>query len=363
MIGWTLGRYFFLRYVKTTIYFLLGIFILSLLIDFTINAGRLAGLPGYSPFGALAISALRIPFNMQQLFPFVALFSAMATLIALNRKMELVVTRSIGVSAWQFLTPLCFGAFLFGLFGVIVVNPIAAWGTSQSEKILSEWKGKNIETTVDNERIPWLTQRTDYGVTTIGTKATADGGLTLLDATFVEYNDDETIKDWLNATRAHLTHGYWVLESGARYRASHEPENYTELKVPTNLRPEFVEEKLADPASIPFYDLPRKIEIARSFGYSANSFDMQLQSLIALPALLIAMTLIAATVTLKFVRFGQSRTMILGGIIAGFVLYVVTVLVQAFGKAAYVPPVIAAWVPVVIALFFGISFLLHKEDG
>ena len=90
---------------------------------------------------------------------------------------------------------------------------------------------------------------------------------------------------------------------------------------------------------------------------------MQLQSLIALPALLIAMTLIAATVTLKFVRFGQSRTMILGGIIAGFVLYVVTVLVQAFGKAAYVPPVIAAWVPVVIALFFGISFLLHKEDG
>ena len=47
----------------------------------------------------------------------------------------------------------------------------------------------------------------------------------------------------------------------------------------------------------------------------------------------------------------------------GSCFYVVTVLVQAFGKAAYVPPVIAAWVPVVIALFFGISFLLHKEDG
>ncbi|WP_297323608.1 LPS export ABC transporter permease LptG [uncultured Bartonella sp.] len=363
MIGWTLGRYFFIKYIKTTVYFLLGIFVLSLLIDFTVNAGRLAGLQGYSAFGAIVISALRIPFNMQQLFPFVALFSAMATLISLNRKMELVVTRSIGVSAWQFLTPLCLGALLFGIVGVVIVNPVAAWGTSQADKILDAWKGKNVQNSVENERIPWLTQRTDEGVTTIGTKAVTDRGLTLVDATFVEYNDDATIKDWINASRAHLTHEKWVLENATRYKAGKEPENFAEFNIATNLRPEFVEERLADPATIPFYDLPRKIEIARSFGYSANAFDMQLQSLIAMPALLIAMTLIAATVTLKFVRFGQSSTLILGGIIAGFVLYVISVLVQAFGKAAYVPPIIAAWVPVVIALFFGISFLLHKEDG
>jgi lipopolysaccharide export system permease protein len=75
------------------------------------------------------------------------------------------------------------------------------------------------------------------------------------------------------------------------------------------------------------------------------------------------MTLIAATVSLKFVRSGQSGAMILGGIVAGFVLYVVTVLAKAFGTAGFVPPFVAAWVPVLIATFFGISFLLHKEDG
>jgi len=98
-------------------------------------------------------------------------------------------------------------------------------------------------------------------------------------------------------------------------------------------------------------------------GYAANAFHMQYQSLLALPALLMAMTLIAATVSLKFVRFGQSGTMILGGVIAGFMLYVVSVLVKAFGNAGFVPPFVAAWVPVVIATFFGVSFLLHKEDG
>ena len=79
--------------------------------------------------------------------------------------------------------------------------------------------------------------------------------------------------------------------------------------------------------------------------------------------LLVAMTLIAATVSMRFARLGQSATMILGGVLAGFLLYVVSVLVRAFGNAGFVPPYVAAWLPVVVALFFGITFLLYKEDG
>lgn len=148
-----------------------------------------------------------------------------------------------------------------------------------------------------------------------------------------------------------------------RFARGEEPQKMASFQIETQLRPEYVEEKLATPDTIPFTQLRHKIEVARSFGYSANAFDMQYQSLLALPALLMAMTLIAATVSLKFVRFGQSGAMILGGVIAGFMLYVVSVLVKAFGNAGFVPPFVAAWVPVIIATFFGVSFLLHKEDG
>jgi lipopolysaccharide export system permease protein len=75
------------------------------------------------------------------------------------------------------------------------------------------------------------------------------------------------------------------------------------------------------------------------------------------------MTLIAATVSMRFTRMGQSATVILGGILAGFLLYVVSVLVKAFGSAGVVPPVVAAWTPVVVAMFYGVTFLLYKEDG
>lgn len=362
MIGWTLGRYFFIRYVKMTLYFLAGIFALSLLLDFTENAGRLANLPDYNVGIALALSAMRIPFIMQQVIPFVALFSAMATLISLNRRYELVIARSVGVSAWQFLLPACFGAFLFGVMTILVINPLAAYGFAKSEEITTQWRnGKTNEVTA--LRDPWLRQKTDEGEAIIGAKGIINGGTHLTDASFFILNPDLTIKERFDARNVQLNKGFWNLTDVTRIAEGEEPQHLLSKQIPTQLKPEYVEERLSAPEMIPFFQLRHKIEVAKSFGFSAKAFDMQFQSLLALPALLMAMTLIAATVSLKFVRSGQSGAMILGGIIAGFVLYVVTVLAKAFGTAGFVPPFVAAWVPVLIATFFGISFLLHKEDG
>jgi len=362
MIGRTLGCYFFLAYLKMTGYFLTGMFVLSLLLDYSENAGRLAGLSGYSAIGALTVSALRIPFIMQQLFPFIALFSGMATLMSLNRRLELVIARASGLSVWQFLFPACLGAALFGAFAIFIVNPLAAWSMTKAESMIAEWRGPSASHNNENI-VPWLTQRTDEGTTTIGAKMIMERGQLLLDASFVRFNQDDSVAQWLLAARATLEPGYWLLHDVKRFRAGEAPQDWREMRIPTHLQPEFVEERLADPASIPFYQLPEKIRIARSFGLSGNGFAMQWHALLALPALLVAMTLIAATVSLRFMRFGTSGLMILAGIFAGFVLYVVTTLVQAFGNAGYVPPFVAAWVPVIVAMFFGISFLLRKEDG
>ncbi|AQX18533.1 MULTISPECIES: LPS export ABC transporter permease LptG [unclassified Bartonella] len=363
MIGLTLGRYFFMLYLKTVCFFLLGVFILVLLIDFTENSSKLALLPHYTAKGAFLISLLRIPLIMQQLFPFIALFSAITMLISLNKKLELVVARSIGISAWQFLAPACFGAFLFGLFSILFINPLAAWSSSQAKKMIAEWRSNSAQISTTDTRIPWLTQHTNLGRITVGAKSIIYQDLSLIDATFVQYNENATVKNWINTKKATLTDGAWLLTNGTIYKIGQTPEKFTELRIKTHLKPEFLTEYLTDPITIPFYTLPKKIAVARSLGYSANKFDMHLQSLIALPMLLVAMTLIAATVSLKIPRFGQSRTLILGGVIAGFILYVISMLVRSFGNAGYIPPIIAAWVPVIVALFFAISFLLYTEDG
>ncbi|MEI9411479.1 LPS export ABC transporter permease LptG [Mesorhizobium salmacidum] len=361
MMGWTLGRYFFFRYVAITIWFFLGLLALVFLIDFTELSGRTTGLPGFTYGTAMAISGLRMPMIMLQTVPFVGLFSAMATLVSLNRRYELVIARSAGVSAWQFLLPCCIGALLFGAVSVGIINPLAAHAFSLSEQIETELRsGKS--NTVSADAAPWIRQKTGSGDTIIGARAILGQGLELSDAVFFILDQQGNIVERKDAARAYLRDGYWELQDVKTFRnGTIQP--VANDRVPTNLKPEFVQERLARPETIPFYDLPGKIEVARSFGLKANAFAMQFDSLVALPFLLVAMTLIAATVSMRFARMGQSATMILGGVVAGFLLYVVSVLVKAFGVAGFVPTAIAAWVPVVVAMFFGVTFLLYKEDG
>ena len=361
-MGWTLNRYFFLRYATITTWYFLGVYALITLIDFTEFSSRTIGVPGFTVGLAFTVSALRVPTIMLQAVPFVALIAAIATLVSLNRKYELVIARSAGISAWQFLLPFCVGALLLGLLTVGVLNPLAAHAISRSESLENEFRsGKS--NTVSAFSAPWLRQKTADSDTIIGARAVLQQGLELADVTFFSLDDEGNIIERRDAARAYLRDGYWELHDVRRIRDGNQLPRLETDRVPTNLRPEFVQERLARPETIPFYELPEKIEVARSFGLRASTFATQFHTLMALPFLLVAMTLIAATVSMRFQRMGQSATMILGGVLAGFLLYVVSVLVKAFGNAGFVPPFIVAWIPVVVAMFFGVTFLLYKEDG
>ena len=208
---------------------------------------------------------------------------------------------------------------------------------------------------VASDATPWLRQKTGSGDTIVGARAILNQGLEMADAVFFVLDQKGNIVERKDAARAFLRDGYWELQDVKVFKDGNiRPE--ASDRVATNLKPEFVQERLARPETIPFYELPAKIEVARSFGLKANAFAMQFDSLVALPFLLVAMTLIAATVSMRFARMGQSATMILGALF-------VSVLVKAFGVAGFVPTMVAAWVPVVVAMFFGVTFLLYKEDG
>jgi lipopolysaccharide export system permease protein len=140
-------------------------------------------------------------------------------------------------------------------------------------------------------------------------------------------------------------------------------ETVAEFVTPASIDKNLLGQTLSEPETTSFFGLSDSIESAKAFGLPDAPYAMRWHSLVALPALLVAMTLIAATVSLRFARFGQSSSAILGGVLAGFLLYVVTAMAKALGGSGVVAPVIAAWLPVIAASFFGVTFLLHREDG
>ena len=85
--------------------------------------------------------------------------------------------------------------------------------------------------------------------------------------------------------------------------------------------------------------------------------------LLARPLLFVAMVVLAATVSLRFFRFGGVARLVLGGVSAGFVLYVVTQIMRDLGIAGIVNPVVAAWLPAAVGSLLGTLALLYLEDG
>ncbi|THF52428.1 LPS export ABC transporter permease LptG [Allorhizobium terrae] len=360
MILGTLSRYFLKRYAITVFWFLIGVAAIIFLIDFSEVSGRYSDAKGSSLLGVMLLTLMRLPLILQQTIPFIALFAGMTALIALNRRSELVIARAAGISVWQFMFPFLLGAFLLGVGSSVILNPLAAIGQQLALSQEAKWGDSG---SMSNNEVPWIRQITGKDDTIIGASSVLEKGTLLTQPVFIHFDSDGRIAYRQDASTAKLQDGYWVLNDVIETRPGQKPLDLASVKVRTNLKQEFLQERLAQPDTVAFYDLSNKIAVAHSFGISTKRLETQFHSLISMPFLLVAMTLIAATVSLKFSRFNQSRTVILGGIISGFVLYVTTVLVKAFGSSGVVPPFVATWSPVIVAMALGATILLHQEDG
>jgi lipopolysaccharide export system permease protein len=135
LVGGTLGRYFSLRFAKTILLVFATVFALVYTLDFVELMRRAGDAQGASAAVMAQLALYRTPSVAEQVLPFAVLFGSMAALLQLSRKLELVVARAAGISAWQFLQPGIFVAALLGVLSVTAYNPLSAFLRQQASAI------------------------------------------------------------------------------------------------------------------------------------------------------------------------------------------------------------------------------------
>ena len=126
MIPGTLSRYFGLRFLNAVLAVLVGAMTLVAMIDFLEMLRRTGGMKDASTLLVAKITAFRLLFVTERVIPFAILVGTMACYLNLSRRLELVVARSAGISAWQFIAPAVVVAVLIGTIATAVYNPISA---------------------------------------------------------------------------------------------------------------------------------------------------------------------------------------------------------------------------------------------
>jgi lipopolysaccharide export system permease protein len=308
---------------------------------------------------------LRLPSFTEQLLPFAVLLGAMGTFLTFSRRLEFVIARSAGMSVWQFTGSAACFAFLIGVFAVTVYNPISAAmkeRATQVEATLLHSRVAALETSSVGAGV-WLRQQSVDGQSIIQSTSTAENGKRLLGVRIFSFNRDGKFIERVEAESATLQEGNWVLSDVRVLSPASEPQQYDTYLVSTNLTLEQVRGRLARADTLSFWNLPEAIEATERAGLRTERYRLQYQVLLARPLLLIAMVVIAAVVSLRMFRFGGVGKMIVGGVAAGFLLYVVARLAEELGESGMIHPAAAAWFPAVFGALMGCLVLLYQEDG
>ena len=364
MIRKTLNIYISTRFLKVLAAMIFGLGFLIVTVDFIDLLRRASEVDGISLWQLYSIALLRAPVFIERAFPFACLFAAMITLTQLNNKMELVVVRAAGVSAWQFLLPIALSAAIVGAIVTMAYNPLAIAAFQKANDLLVEILPRQNNGTYNLDKTHWIKQEDDDGGSSIiNAQLTRRSGQFLDGVKIIRFDAQGRIFERIDADHAVHRGNHWLLIGGARTAASGKVTYFDTENLKTRLTRDELLGIGGKPEEVPFWDLVETAEKVEKSGTNGKPYLVQYHSLTALPMFLVAMTIIAATVCLRFVRFGQFGRMILGGILSGFVLYTVTSLITALGSNGVIPPVVAAWSPGFVAILFGMSVLLHQEDG
>ncbi len=363
IVGGTLARYFGLRFLSAVLMVFAGVFALVALIDYIEMMRRASDVPNVSAVLVAKTSFFRVPQVTERILPFSVLVGAMSCYLNLSRRLELVVARAAGMSAWQFVSPAVVVAFLLGIFAPTVYNPLSAIMQERSKRYEAELFNQTPAAMRGNVGNFWLSQRSDDHQVIINANSSREQGVSLSGVSAFTFDNAGHFKQRIEARAAVLEPGVWRLIDARIYALGTLPVDQAVVRLKTNLTPEQVRESFATPETVPFWELPLYIKIAENAGLVAAGYRLQFQKLLARPFFLAAMVFLAAAVSLRFFRFGGVQKMILSGMAAGFLLYVLSKVTEDLSKAELMHPVTAAWLPVMVGGLTGFVALLYQEDG
>jgi lipopolysaccharide export system permease protein len=253
-------------------------------------------------------------------------------------------------------------AMLIGAFMTAVYNPVSAILREKSTRLESDLFGYESGFRGTSSGF-WLRLRNEEGQAVLNAKSSHQQGIQLSGVTVFRFDPAGSFLDRIEAKSATLERGDWRLDGARFYVSGIAPTERDVFRIKTTLTPAQVGESFATPETVPFWGLASYIDAAENAGLAASGYRLQYYQLLAQPFYLLAMVLLAASVSLRFFRMGGVQKIVLGGISAGFFLYVLAKITGDLSKAGMMAPMAAAALPAALGGLTGLVALLYQEDG
>lgn len=207
----TLSLYIARRFPTSVGQVFMVFFGILLLIDMIEQLRRFSG-NGVGLSEALHLSLFNVPETLYRILPLILIMGAIALFLSLARSSELVVVRAAGRSGLRFLATPVLAAIGIGLFTIGVLNPLVAATQKNYDDLRSSYLQDGASTLSVSDTGLWLRQGGEYGQTVIQAARANLDGTELFDVSFLTFGPDGTPATRIEAAKARLQPGAWVLD-------------------------------------------------------------------------------------------------------------------------------------------------------
>lgn len=348
-------RLFFLGWIQIVALFI-GLFFL---IDGIENIRRFSLKPTFN-WGDMAMMMLcRLPHFIVLLLPSITLLAVLMIVARLSRYNEITVMRASGVSIHRILIPFLLGGFCIASGQLLFQEQVLPW-TKRAAYHLEEYLlGHESVAQADMDNV-WLKSNRQL----IHLRQVLPNEQVLLNVSVFEWDAAQNLTTHIQARSAHMRQDQWILLQGMIYRYGQAvtAEQFTERIWPIPLRADQLNRTAVNPDFLSFQQLDQLIERTEQEGYDGARLRVLLHNRFSQPATTLAAILLAFPFTLRLPRRGGVSRSLLFGLLVGFFMFVVIDLSQALGMGGRLPPLLAAWAPVLFFTGIGGFLLIHLAD-
>ena len=358
-----LGRYFGLHFLSAVMMVFSSLLGLIAIVDFFEFTRRLGGREGATALDIAELVALRLPVFSEQMLPFSVMIGATGSFLILSRRHEFIVARSAGVSVWQFIGLAVVIAASIGVFATAIYSPLSSAAWDRAVRIEAALFDENSTVFQSNTDGLWLRQQSVDGHAIVQAQAASDQGRKLSAVRVFAFDHAGHFVQRIDARSAQLQPGTWVLQKARVFSATSAPVEYETYRFSTNLIPEQVRVSSDVREAVSFWEVPAAVAAAERAGLRTERYRLLYQLYLVQPLVLATMVVIAAAFSLKVFRLGGVGKMMIGSVLAGFVLFLASKVGQELGANGFVDPILAVWLPIAFGASMGCLALLHQEDG
>lgn len=369
-----LHRYVLLAFARSFLGALAAIIVLLELFDLLKSAADLIALGAGDAMGMARYALYRLPAIAAFAIPMATLVGTFITLWRLASSSEMIAMRGIGASVQTIAAVLCVAATAIGAVQFVLSDNLAL----RAERRLAEWRAELAATpgaageedadagvlpgagTVWLSAPPWL----------VGLGFASDAGDRLVNLRLIRRDESGQMREDVHAREAiydKRTNAGWLLSGvvrvyvdAARHAQLEQPEQgMTWL---TELDPRTVRAIGRPPNLMSFATLERVRKSVGAGPIPQWTYGSWAQKRLSTPFANLAMVLLAMPVAFAVVRHAGLAGKFAQVFAFGFLFFVLDGFSFNLGTSGSLPPLLAAWAPVLVFSSFGLFRLLQIEE-